>query len=66
MTQGRVVAPRSMPDEAPGLEQTINHCYYNFLTMGLGRSSHKKHLEHRRRTNILATTDSLALKEHPR
>jgi hypothetical protein len=41
MTLGRVVAPRSMPDEAPGLEHTINHCYYNFLNMGLGRSTHK-------------------------
>jgi len=38
MTLGRVVAPRSMPDEAPGLEHTIHNCYYGFLIMGL-RSS---------------------------
>jgi hypothetical protein len=34
MTLGRVVAPRSMPDEAPGLECTIHHCKYGFPYYG--------------------------------
>ena len=41
MTLGRIVAPRSMPDEAPGLEHTIHHCYYGLTYYSLGRSTHK-------------------------